>query len=121
MSTIAFLNIAMHGHVNPTLPVAAELVRRGHAVTYHTSPAFSEEIEATGATARLYLGGDQPLADPPIPLTMLDALARSKIQGSFLTGSPGGRGWSPKPAEPGADTPSAITQGDLKPYTLGDL
>ena len=53
MSTVTFLNIAMHGHVNPTLPVVAELVRRGHSVTYHTSPAFREEIAATGATVHL--------------------------------------------------------------------
>jgi hypothetical protein len=60
VSTIAFLSIGMHGHVNPTLPVVAEPVRRGHAVTYHSSPAFREEIEATGATVYLYPGGDQP-------------------------------------------------------------
>lgn len=53
MSTISFLNIGMHGRVNPTLPVVAELVRRGHTVTYHTSPAFRAEIEATGATVCL--------------------------------------------------------------------
>jgi UDP:flavonoid glycosyltransferase YjiC (YdhE family) len=46
VSTFAFLNIAMDGRVNPTLPVVAELVRRGHSVTYHTSPAFRAEIEA---------------------------------------------------------------------------
>ncbi|GII56525.1 oleandomycin glycosyltransferase [Planotetraspora thailandica] len=79
MSTIAFLNIPMHGHVNPTLPVVAELVRRGHTVTYHTSPAFSKEIEATGATVCLYPGGDQPLPDPPMPLTMLDGLAQTAV------------------------------------------
>ena len=77
MSTVAFLNIAMHGRVNPTLPVVAELVRRGHAVTYHTSPAFSAEIAATGATVHLYPGGDQPLPDPPTPLTLLEELART--------------------------------------------
>lgn len=60
MSTIAFLSIGMHGHVNPTLPVVAELVRRGHTVTYHTSPAFREEIEATGARVYLYPGGTSP-------------------------------------------------------------
>ncbi|MEY9533819.1 hypothetical protein [Sinorhizobium fredii] len=38
MSTVSFLNIGMHGYINPTLPVVAELVRRGHTVTYHTSP-----------------------------------------------------------------------------------
>ncbi len=53
MSSIAFLNIGMHGRVNPTLPVVAELIRRGHSVTYHTSPAFREEVEATGATVYL--------------------------------------------------------------------
>ncbi|MFI7125078.1 macrolide family glycosyltransferase [Nonomuraea sp. NPDC050153] len=79
MSTIAFLNITMHGHVNPTLPVAAELVRRGHSVTYHTSPAFAKKIEATGATVCLYPGDDPPLPDPPIPLTMLDGLARTSV------------------------------------------
>ena len=52
MSVIAFLNIAMHGRVNPTLPVVAELVRRGHTVTYHTSPVFRAEI-ATAALEQL--------------------------------------------------------------------
>ncbi|CAL9349923.1 Oleandomycin glycosyltransferase [Streptomyces sp. enrichment culture] len=80
MSTIAFLNIGMHGHVNPTLPVVAELVRRGHTVTYHTSPAFREEIGATGATVCLYPGGDPVLPDPPMPVTLMDALARTAVR-----------------------------------------
>jgi MGT family glycosyltransferase len=80
MSTVAFLSIAMHGRVNPTLPVVAELVRRGHAVSYHTSPAFRAEIEAAGATVHLYPGGDQPLPDPPIPLTLLEGLAASAVR-----------------------------------------
>ncbi|MEU1542387.1 macrolide family glycosyltransferase [Actinacidiphila glaucinigra] len=79
MSTIAFLNIAMHGRVNPTLPVVAELVRRGHRVTYHTSAAFREEIEAAGAEVYLYPGGEQPLPDPPIPVTLLKGLADSAV------------------------------------------
>ncbi|MHA5053206.1 macrolide family glycosyltransferase [Streptomyces sp. SD15] len=69
----------MHGRVNPTLPVVAELVRRGHSVTYHTSPAFREEIEATGATVCLYPGGDQPLPDPPTPVTLLEGLAGTAV------------------------------------------
>ncbi|MEQ4724794.1 macrolide family glycosyltransferase [Nonomuraea sp. B19D2] len=79
MSTIAFVNIPMHGHTNPTLPIVAELVRRGHSVTYHTSPEFSEKVEAAGATVCLYPGGDQPLPDPPTPVTMLDGLARTAV------------------------------------------
>ncbi|TQM36930.1 macrolide family glycosyltransferase [Pseudonocardia cypriaca] len=80
MSTIAFLNIGMHGRVNPTLPVVAELVRRGHSVTYHATPAFREEIEATGATVHLYPGGDQPLPDPPTPVTLVEGLARTTVR-----------------------------------------
>src|SRR5438552_2941935 len=78
--TIAFLNIGMHGRVNPTLPVVAELVRRGHAVTYHTSPAFRAEIEATGATVCLYPGGDRPLPDPPTPARLVAALAGAAVE-----------------------------------------
>ncbi len=69
----------MHGRVNPTLPVVSELVRRGHHVSYHSSPQFRDEIEATGATVHLYPGGDQPLPDPPIPLTLLEGLARTTL------------------------------------------
>lgn len=80
MSRIAFLNIAMHGRVNPTLPVVAELVRRGHSVTYHTSPAFRAEIEAAGATVCLYPGGDQPLPDPPTPAALMEGLASTAVR-----------------------------------------
>jgi MGT family glycosyltransferase len=80
MSTIAFLNIAMHGRVNPTLPIVAELVRHGHRVSYHTSPAFAAEVERAGATVRLYAGGDQPLPDPPTPVALLAGLARTAVQ-----------------------------------------
>ncbi|MFI6274518.1 macrolide family glycosyltransferase [Streptomyces sp. NPDC050988] len=80
MSTIAFLNIGMHGHINPTLPVVAELVRRGHTVTYYTSPAFRTEIEATGATVCLYPGGDQPFPEQPTPVTWMEALASTTVR-----------------------------------------
>ncbi|KAB8189613.1 oleandomycin glycosyltransferase [Nonomuraea phyllanthi] len=79
MSTVAFLNIGMHGHINPTLPVVAELARRGHTVTYHTSPAFAAEIEAAGATVCRYPGGDPSLPDPPTPFTLLDGLANAAL------------------------------------------
>jgi MGT family glycosyltransferase len=79
LSTIAFFNIAMQGHINPTLPVVAELVRRGHSVTYHTTPAFSKQIEATGASVYQYPGGDRPIPDPPVPVTLLDGLARAAV------------------------------------------
>ncbi|MEU0089846.1 macrolide family glycosyltransferase [Kribbella sp. NPDC006257] len=48
---IAFLTIPASGHINPTLPLVAELVRRGHRVSYATGPAFKETVEAAGAEA----------------------------------------------------------------------
>jgi MGT family glycosyltransferase len=49
-------------------------------VSYHTSPAFSAEIASTGARVHLYPGGDQPLPDPPIPLTLLEGLAATTVR-----------------------------------------
>lgn len=52
---IAFFCIPAHGHTNPMLPVAAELVRRGHTVRFYSFggtgglPDFSEKIRKTGA------------------------------------------------------------------------
>ncbi|XVV08947.1 macrolide family glycosyltransferase [Actinoplanes sp. CA-131856] len=80
MSTVAFLNIGMHGRVNPTLPIVAELVRRGHTVSYHTSAAFGDEIAAAGATVRLYPGGDLAIPDPPTPAGLVAALAGMAVR-----------------------------------------
>ncbi len=51
---IVFLNNTGLGHVIPTLDVVAELVRRGHQVTYVTGHALVERVAATGATALGY-------------------------------------------------------------------
>ena len=59
---LAFFNIPASGHVNPTLPVVAELVRRGVRVTYFCTEAYRTKIEATGATYRAYHGADDTLA-----------------------------------------------------------
>lgn len=48
-SHIAFFNGPMVGHVYPTLPVVAELVRRGHRVSYATTASRAAEVAATGA------------------------------------------------------------------------
>jgi MGT family glycosyltransferase len=57
VSKIALLNIPAHGHVNPTLPVMQELVRRGEQVLYFNTEEFRPQIEATGATFRPYPAG----------------------------------------------------------------
>jgi MGT family glycosyltransferase len=54
MARMWFYNIPYHGHVNPTLPLIRELVRRGDQVTYFSSPTFADRITATGATFRAY-------------------------------------------------------------------
>ncbi len=52
MSKVLFFNIPAYGHTYPTLPLVAELVRRGEQVIYFSSPAFQQSIEQTGATFR---------------------------------------------------------------------
>jgi MGT family glycosyltransferase len=49
MGKILFFNIPAHGHVNATLPVVAELVRRGHEVIYYCGEDFRNTIEKAGA------------------------------------------------------------------------
>lgn len=46
---VLFVALAGHGHVDPTLPLVEELVRRGHRVDYATERAHSEAIAAAGA------------------------------------------------------------------------
>jgi macrolide glycosyltransferase len=47
---IVVIGVAAHGHMNPHLPVLAELVARGHRVEVTTPPAFAASVAATGAT-----------------------------------------------------------------------
>lgn len=49
MRKAAFFCIPAHGHTNPMLPVAAELVKRGSRVRFYSFDVVKEKIEATGA------------------------------------------------------------------------
>ena len=49
MKKIAFFCIPAHGHTNPMLPVASELVKRGNTVRFYSFDAFESKIRATGA------------------------------------------------------------------------
>jgi hypothetical protein len=51
---IFFFNVPAYGHVNPTLPVVAELVQRGYRVVYYNSDTFEQAIKGTGAEYRSY-------------------------------------------------------------------
>lgn len=46
---LAFAIAPAHGHVNPTLPLVAELTRRGHRVSYLTGDEWRGPVEAAGA------------------------------------------------------------------------
>ena len=48
MSTYVFLNVSAHGHINPTLPIVAELVKRGHKVYYLVNESFHSTIKNLG-------------------------------------------------------------------------
>ncbi|MFJ9213852.1 macrolide family glycosyltransferase [Streptomyces sp. NPDC102264] len=51
MAHIAFFNFPAIGHVNPTLGLLEELVRRGHRVTSTATDHFVPAVEAAGAEA----------------------------------------------------------------------
>ncbi|MFE2757172.1 macrolide family glycosyltransferase [Actinosynnema sp. NPDC059335] len=50
MAHFAFVSAPAAGHVNPTLPMVEELVRRGHRVSYATGPATADGAARAGAT-----------------------------------------------------------------------
>ncbi|AAK76791.1 MGT family glycosyltransferase [Clostridium acetobutylicum] len=54
MGKILFLGIPAYGHVNPTLGIISELVKRGQEVTYFCTEEFRERIEKTGAIFKDY-------------------------------------------------------------------
>ncbi|WP_202966061.1 hypothetical protein [Streptomonospora alba] len=49
MAAISFYGPLGAGHVNPTLGIVAELVRRGHTVTYYAPRRFADGVAETGA------------------------------------------------------------------------
>ena len=73
MARIVILSVPAYGHVNPVLPIAQELVRRGHDVTVFNAAQFEPLIAATGATFAPY---------PPV-LTLAD-FARALKDGDLV-------------------------------------
>jgi len=49
---ILFFPAPAHGHVNPMLPLARELVSRGDEVLFYVTPEFEAVVRATGASVR---------------------------------------------------------------------
>ena len=52
MSKGYIFNIPAHGHINPSLPLTRELVRRGEQITYFTGASEQAKIASTGAEFR---------------------------------------------------------------------
>ena len=45
MPKALFFNVPAHGHVNPSLALVAQLVRRGHQITYFLTPGFGAAVK----------------------------------------------------------------------------
>ncbi|WP_062349636.1 macrolide family glycosyltransferase [Herbidospora yilanensis] len=54
MAHIAMFAVPAHGHVNPSLALLAELVKRGHRVTFPTTSHFVDAITTAGAEPLLH-------------------------------------------------------------------
>ncbi|MGO4463101.1 macrolide family glycosyltransferase [Streptomyces sp. M-16] len=110
MAHIAFFSVAAHGHVSPTLGIVAELVSRGHRVTYFTTRAFEEQLTRLGAQVCRYdvatSPGQSPSAfaenDPSaLPLFFLHGSAdRIALAESFV----------------GADRPDVVVYDNTVPF-----
>ncbi|CAM4461586.1 nucleotide disphospho-sugar-binding domain-containing protein [Paenibacillus tarimensis] len=53
MKKLLFFMLPAHGHINPTLSVANELVRRGIEIIYYTTEEFSSRVRGAGAEVRV--------------------------------------------------------------------
>jgi UDP:flavonoid glycosyltransferase YjiC (YdhE family) len=49
MARFLICTISVIGHVSPALPIARELVNRGHQVYWYTGSGFQAKVESTGA------------------------------------------------------------------------
>ena len=49
MARFLLCTMPMTGHIRPGLPIARELVQRGHEVRWYTGRKFRPEVEAVGA------------------------------------------------------------------------
>lgn len=54
MGTLVYFSLPTHGHVNPTLSVIRELVRREQPVVYYSTEPFGHAVRETGAQFQPY-------------------------------------------------------------------
>lgn len=73
---VLFVSIPAHGHINPGLGLVAELVDRGHRVSYATTDEFTPQVAETGAEPSRYdslLPGTSGAVRPEWPDDEFDA------------------------------------------------
>ena len=78
MKKIFFFCIPAHGHTNPMLPVAAELVKRGNTVRFYSFNDFKDKIKTTGAE---YISCDAHLPE----LTKQEESGLKKVSSTEMT------------------------------------
>ncbi|MDK2980471.1 MAG: hypothetical protein PWQ55_818 [Chloroflexota bacterium] len=66
MGTGIYFNLPAHGHINPTLPLVAELTGRGERILYYGTESFRSKIESSGAEFRPYSFSGKHLDDETI-------------------------------------------------------
>lgn len=89
MSKIVMVNVGAHGHVNPTIPVIGELVKRGSQVHYFAPEAFRAAITKEGGKFESYdsIFGKVP---PPAGAPMQELMAQmpGRLTGECLHALP---------------------------------
>jgi len=68
---LALFGLTLYGHVKPTLGLVAELVRRGHQVTYFIGEQHADLVAETGATVVAHKSG---VDQYPMPLSARDSV-----------------------------------------------
>jgi UDP:flavonoid glycosyltransferase YjiC (YdhE family) len=92
MARFLICTMPMAGHVNPGLPIARALVRRGHDVWWYTGRHFRAVIEATGAHyVPMQATADTDLEDyfPSLPKLSGAAALNWGIKRAFIDPIPG--------------------------------
>ncbi len=75
---IYIFNVSAYGHVNPTLALCEELVRRGHDVHYFVAEEFRGVITETGAKFHPCTG--KLGSEPPPPVITKEAMAMMPLR-----------------------------------------
>lgn len=64
MRKALYINVTGEGHINPTLGLVHDLIKRGDQIIYYSSNHFEEKIKKTGAQFRsIDLGAQRKLAE----------------------------------------------------------